>query len=146
MMHRQGTYALIARLDRRSQVRVGALGEASLPQGYYCYVGSALAHLDKRLARHMASDKRLRWHIDYLLQKARVIWLVVIPGERRLECEFSQMVAALAHPPLVPGFGSSDCACKTHLHYFPQSPAQEVLALAQELGPALLKRASSLRA
>ena len=75
-----------------------------------------------RIARHLRPDKRLRWHIDYLLQFARVLEVLTIETDRRLECRLSRAAARLSDEVVMPGFGASDCGCRTHLHYFRRDP------------------------
>jgi len=65
------------------RLRIGKLGIHNLPHGYYVYVGSALGGLASRLRRHLRSEKRLHWHIDYLLRQAAVaqIWYAIGPDK-----------------------------------------------------------------
>jgi len=68
------------------------------------------------LARHLRAEKRLHWHIDYLLQHARIeaIWYQL--GRERLECVWARTLAQAPNvQPVAPGFGASDCTCRTHL-------------------------------
>ena len=55
---------------------VGKLGTHPFETGYYLYFGSALNSLEGRLRRHLRSDKKLHWHIDFLSAKATIeaIW------------------------------------------------------------------------
>ena len=116
-----GTYVLVLRLAEESYIAVGKLGEFRFPPGYHLYVGSAQGSggLAARIGRHRRPRKRLHWHIDYLLQYARLedVWYIESP--RRLECVVAEAIRALpdARVP-APGFGSSDCRCTTHLFYF----------------------------
>ncbi len=120
-----GTYVLVLRLAEKSDIAVGKLGEFRFPPGYYLYVGSAQGSggLAARIARHRRARKRLHWHIDYLLQYARLedVWYLESP--RRLECVVAEAIGALpdARVP-APGFGSSDCRCTSHLFYFTEVP------------------------
>ena len=129
----QGVYCLIMILPDPADLKIGARGTCRFPPGYYCYVGSAHANLAKRLARHQSREKKLRWHIDYLLQRARIIDMEIILTSRRLECEFSRAVARQAGPVVMPGFGSSDCRCLTHLHHFRFHPGAVVARAAGRL-------------
>jgi len=122
-----GTYVLVMRLDGASSIVVGRLGELSFGAGYYLYVGSALAGLRPRLARHLRSEKRHHWHIDYLLDVARIAEIWCIESEERLECQWAELLRHLiigAHK----GFGASDCRCKSHLLYAPAQPDLSRLA------------------
>ena len=134
MSKEKGTYALLLRLDRSELIRVGKLGEFTFPAGWYVYVGSARGPggLAARLARHrrrMADGKRLRWHVDYLLERARLVevwsrggWPSA-PAGRRLECEWARVFADAPGGEIpVPRFGASDCRCPAHLIYFATYP------------------------
>ena len=123
-MRDSGTYALVIALGTRLRLRIGALGISDLPSGYYVYVGSALGGLSGRLKRHLGSEKRLRWHIDYLLQQATVVQIWYSLGRDKLECAWNTTLQNLPGGMLsVRGFGASDCRCSTHLTYFPTAPS-----------------------
>lgn len=142
---RRGFYMLIIHLPASARIAVGALGEFLFKKGYYIYVGSAQGGLEQRVSRHLRPDKPLRWHIDYLLEHARVVdtlmfdttgvrdeqdlrrrLLGMLGGDSRdlkklpTECLLARSVAA-QHGASAPaaGFGSSDCKCDTHLFYLP---------------------------
>jgi Uri superfamily endonuclease len=121
----QGTYLLLVHLDHKAELRVGRLGTFRFDPGWYAYCGSALGPggLPARLARHSRADKRLHWHIDYLLQHAALetVWQTIYP--RRLECAWAATIRDLpdAQTP-VRGFGASDCRCTSHLIYLPRCP------------------------
>ncbi len=126
-MNGPGTYILLIRLDRDDYIRVGQLGLLSFRAGYYLYVGSALNGLRQRLARHLRSAKRLRWHVDYLLQHAQIVEIWYHPSQKRHECAWARTIACLpAIQPFAVPFGASDCSCPTHLFY-----ASERLTLEQ---------------
>lgn len=110
-----GTYLLLLELENSQPISVGALGALSFPQGFYAYVGSAMNGLEARVTRHLGRDRKRRWHIDYLLDRAGVYDVVLIPGEQRLEC----MLAAALGQTLISTrrFGSSDCRCAGHLFF-----------------------------
>ena len=79
--------------------------------------------LEARLARHRRRRKRLRWHIDYLLRAAELIDVVTVATCQRVECQRNARIMALADAAVVaPGFGSSDCACSSHLAHFRRHP------------------------
>lgn len=107
-----GTYVLALELPSSADVAVGARGVISFKAGAYAYVGSAMNGLRQRVARHLRSEKKMHWHIDYLLQEARVakVWHTV--GQRR-ECELAAALAARFDA--VDRFGCSDCSCRSHL-------------------------------
>ncbi len=114
-----GTYALVIFLPRAQTIRVGALGAFRFPRGYYLYIGSALNGLSARVARHLRRrDKKRFWHIDYLLEHARVVDVWTHAGAARLECRWARAALSLPNARVIaPRFGASDCRCATHLVY-----------------------------
>ena len=141
-MKRPGVYVLLIRLDRDASIEVGRLGSAQLKAGSYAYVGSAMGGLDGRIARHLRTEKRTHWHIDYLLEHATVTRVLEIETAERLECGLSRALAALDRSSTpVPGFGSSDCGCHAHLYYLGRGANAEAVAAHVVTGAA---RAASL--
>ena len=69
---RPGSYLLVFILDRDISCCIGKRGLMTFPQGTYVYVGSALNGLDQRIRRHLRTDKKIHWHIDYLLPHAQI--------------------------------------------------------------------------
>ncbi len=116
---RRGIYLLICELRRNSEILVGRLGKFSLKKGFYIYVGSAMNGLEQRVARHLRKDKKMHWHIDYLLKKAKILEVVSFQTSySNDECLTASNIAKLADDEPVKSFGSSDCKCNTHLFYF----------------------------
>lgn len=112
-----GTYVLLVAVPAEATIGVGALGEVTVPAGGYAYVGSALgAGGFSRVDRHRrvaAGDHDVRhWHIDSLLGSPATSYegAIAIP-ERECECALAQ---ELGSGP-IPGFGASDCGCRSHL-------------------------------
>ncbi len=103
---------------------VGALGLIRIPAGYYVYTGSALGAggLRARLQRHIKGPARLRWHVDYLRAKAKLIEIWVAPGAQRREHLWARALAQVADGS-IPRFGASDCRCPSHLFRFGRRPA-----------------------
>jgi Uri superfamily endonuclease len=113
-----GVYQLRLRLPEATRIKVGRLGTFDFPAGVYVYTGSALGGLERRLARHRRAEKRLRWHIDYFLQYARIEAIETHPTTERLECALNRRtLEAPGARVIVRGFGSSDCHCPAHLVY-----------------------------
>ena len=115
-----GLYVLLVRLGRPVRRRVGALGPVALPAGWVLYTGSARRHLRHRLARHLAPEKTLRWHIDYLTTApgASPLGGVVFSGGGWSECSLNRRMGELSGMAVpVPGFGAGDCraGCPAHL-------------------------------
>ena len=107
------SYALFISITTPVKITVGKLGEFAFPAGDYIYYGSAKRALCARVNRHLRSEKKLRWHIDYLLAAAAVTITKVMISTIS-EC---QLVAAGGGAIVVTGFGASDCnhACGSHL-------------------------------
>jgi len=123
-----GTYVLHILLTKSQEITVGRLGRFLFPAGLYLYCGSARGSggIRARVGRHLRRNKTLHWHVDYLLQQGTPTRVWYALSAERLECAWSRAVLHLpgALAP-VAGFGSSDCACSTHLTYLPhgQPPA-----------------------
>ncbi|MBM3134134.1 MAG: GIY-YIG nuclease family protein [Chloroflexi bacterium] len=124
-----GTYALLIRLERELTLTVGRLGTFVLAPGWYVYLGSALGGLAARLARHESREKRLRWHIDYLLAQAELVEAWWAAGSERQECRWAQAVLRLPGATVpIRRFGASDCRCPAHLVAFTDRPHRQDLA------------------
>jgi Uri superfamily endonuclease len=132
----KGIYCLIFS-NPACPVRVGALGEIAFRRGWHIYAGSALGSGGlARLARHIAlsqnKDKRPTWHVDNLSASPvfSLRYTVHALTEERLECRLAE---ALGYEN-VPGFGSSDCDCPSHLFYRRRNPIREVETAFRSLG------------
>ena len=107
----KGSYSLIIRAPE--EVEVGALGLKKFESDYLVYNGSAFGPGGlKRVFRHFSSEKKIHWHIDYLLEKGELEAALIFP-DKDLECEIS---SEMERP--VQDFGSSDCNCNSHLFGF----------------------------
>ncbi len=131
----KGSYALVLRLPSRRKILVGKLGLVEFPRGHYIYFGSALGGLKARVDRHLGREKKLHWHADYL--SAEVPWEYAwqLADGQRWECVWAAAAAVtdgVASP--VPGFGSSDCRCPSHLVRV--NNAKQVRELLRSLSPA----------
>jgi Uri superfamily endonuclease len=69
----KGNYLLIMTLPKDTSVMVGKQGMLHFTKGCYAYVGSALNGLEQRIQRHLRTDKKTHWHIDYLLPFTEII-------------------------------------------------------------------------
>ncbi len=110
-------YQLTLYLKSAEEIQIGRLGRFLFQAGFYIYTGSAKKGISSRVARHLRKEKKLRWHIDYLLERAEVVDVAVF-GDDKSECELASL--ALSRPTAeVPakGFGASDCRCESHLVY-----------------------------
>lgn len=111
----KGTYCLLINLNKSRRIKIGKLGTYYFPKGNYVYVGSGMNNIEKRVARHKSKQKKNHWHIDYLLNHARITNTIMIPAIKKNECEISKLISTKE---TVRKFGSTDCKCRTHLHYF----------------------------
>ena len=111
-----GVYLFALELGGSRSITIGALGRIRFEKGWYLYVGSARRGLSARLARHERTGpgKAMKWHIDFLRAHARAVRSFPVPTRRDLECRLARDVQRLTAAP-VPRFGSSDCACPSHL-------------------------------
>ena len=131
-----GIYTLIITVLRAVTGEVGKLGPQTIVPGLYTYTGSALGqsvNLKTRISRHLRSQKKTRWHIDYLLGWGDVAVKAVICAETTLrkECEVARNIEQMANIDVeVRGFGSSDCTrgCTSHLHCLPTTRFHEVVS------------------
>lgn len=121
------TYCLIIKLNQNSKIKIGKLGELDFKKGYYVYVGSALNSLDGRIRRHMSKEKKLFWHIDYLLASpnSTVKEVILERSPEKWECNVAVEISKKGLP--VNKFGCSDCKCGSHLFYFESKPKNTCL-------------------
>jgi sugar fermentation stimulation protein A len=119
----RGSYLLILSLKRNRTIDVGKLGKIRLKKGSYIYVGSAMANLTKRMERHRHLRKQHHWHIDELRAVAEFRSVLAIRSADRLECEIAKAMSRITEWS-VPGFGSTDCSCKSHLFGISGDPVE----------------------
>jgi len=111
----KGAYVLLIEVSQDLKVK-----NFEIPKGFYFYVGSALGKsmsLENRVARHFKKEKRLKWHIDFLLAHPKTILkkVLLLPSKQKLECKISKLLQAKTQIS-IKGFGCSDCKCFSHLH------------------------------
>jgi|TARA_Y100000034_G_scaffold92887_1_gene112299 Uri superfamily endonuclease len=106
------SYQLHIKTKKELEIKIGKLGVFRFPKGGYIYTGSAKKNIDKRINRHISNQKKLHWHIDYLLNKGAEV--IRVKKSNAPECELNQRVKGKI---IVKGFGSSDCkkGCGSHL-------------------------------
>ena len=121
-----GTYVLFLELTTTERIEVGALGSFEFAAGTYAYVGSAfgpggLSRVDRH--RELAAGERdvRHWHVDYLAGRPETTLCAVLLLPRAdAECAVACALRRRDCRPAsddgpVPEFGSSDCACDSHL-------------------------------
>lgn len=133
-----GTYLLRFDLERSLEIEAGRLGTLSLPAGALYYVGSAFGPggIAARVGRHLRGDGRPHWHVDRLRARVAVSDAWYAFAERAEEHRWAACLAALPGATVVPGFGASDCRCRSHL--FHSASAMTLARLREVLAPAHL--------
>jgi sugar fermentation stimulation protein A len=117
----RGSYIVILRLKEDTRLSAGSFAGVLFCKGYYLYAGSAMNSLTKRIERHRRMRKKMFWHIDYLREKAEFCAALPIRTATSIECSIAKALKAIADWSM-PGFGSSDCSCETHLFGMHQDP------------------------
>ncbi|UCF12027.1 MAG: GIY-YIG nuclease family protein [Thermoplasmatales archaeon] len=111
----RGSYLLLMELKNTETIPVGKLGKIDFKKSLYIYVGSALNGLDQRIQRHLRKQKKMHWHIDYLINHAKIVNVFYKKNNIRKECFIAKTLKRELSS--IPGFGCSDCLCKSHLFY-----------------------------
>lgn len=120
----KGSYVLITFLHKNKKIKINKK-IINFKKGYYCYVGSALPNLEKRIERHLSKKKKKHWHIDYFLEYGKIIDVLKIKSNKKIECEISKRVEKISVGS-IKGFGSSDCGCESHFYYFTRNPQRKL--------------------
>ena len=115
----QKAYLLILKV--KGEIKAGKLPEKYF-DGIYIYVGSANGKIGyKRVKRHIELALGLRnkkkWHIDYLLEKGKLLGVILIQADckGKLECKIAELLLKKGYKIAVKRFGSTDCKCEAHL-------------------------------
>jgi len=111
----KGSYILLIQVDSAKHITVGRLGNIEFKTGCYAYAGSALNNLESRIERHYRTEKKLFWHIDYLLEHAIIVKDFRIESPLKLECTIARSLSQKMES--ITGFGCSDCSCNSHLYF-----------------------------
>jgi Uri superfamily endonuclease len=126
-----GTYALVLTSTEAASIPIGRLGTLQLQPGFYVYVGSAHGPggLRARLTHHLEPTDHPHWHIDYLRAHTIPVEVWYAYDRNRWECRWAHCLGLQrgASIPL-PGFGSSDCGCESHLFFFESGPSRTAFA------------------
>ena len=111
----KGSYLLLVELRNDAIISIGKYGKKRFDKDCYVYVGSALNGLEQRINRHLRSYKKMHWHIDYLLKSAKINGAFYKESKHKEECSIAKKLDRRLVS--IPGFGCSDCNCKSHLFY-----------------------------
>ena len=131
----KGVYLFFLELEEDCRLRVGGLGEISFEKGTYVYVGSAQNNLEKRLTRHVAKEKKRKWHIDYVTSskcaKPLIAYAYALP--KKYECILAEIVRTISGSKPIKRFGSSDCKCISHFFKIGLSPRELAEKVSEEI-------------
>lgn len=125
MTKKPGTYALVLECTRTERIEIGKLGQLDVQPGVYVYIGSAFGPggLEARIRHHANAAVRPHWHVDYLRMKCPLVEVWFSDTTFRLEHAWASAVSQMPGAVIpLPRFGSSDCACATHLFWFKTRP------------------------
>lgn len=106
-------------MKKSEKLNIGHLHQDyKFKKGYYVYIGSAMNSLVARINRHLSDDKKMHWHIDYLLESehSEIRDVLFNVSDEKIECDLASAIAENGGP--IPKFGCSDCSCSSHLIYF----------------------------
>lgn len=113
----KGCYCLIIHVKATTEIKIGKkLGKIKFEKGYYVYVGSAMNSLESRLNRHLSDEKKMHWHVDYLLKQSEIVEIIYNESTKKIECDLSEYISTKSKG--ITDFGCSDCECESHLYYF----------------------------
>lgn len=121
----KGSYILLIKLKENKTIQIGKLDKMHFKKGFYVYVGSALNGLEQRINRHLRKTKKKHWHIDYLLDFVEIVDVFYKENETKEECKIAKMLDKQLSS--IPGFGCSDCRCRSHLFYGKNSEIKNVI-------------------
>ena len=117
----KGTYLLLVKVKDNPIIHVSKK-IWMFEKGIYAYIGSArnTGGLRARIGRHLKQDKKLYWHIDYLLENSyvEIIGTIFTTSKKNLECEVVKtLIKEGTETPYAKRFGSSDCkkGCPSHI-------------------------------
>ena len=130
----KGTYALIFQANQEFVCRVGRRGNFEGFPGSYVYVGSAFGPggVQARIIHHLKLSPKPHWHLDYIRPYMQPIAVCYSYSSVRQEHRWATVVSNIAESQNpMHKFGSSDCACSSHLFYFQQT--QILVALRKSL-------------
>ena len=106
-------------MKKSEKLQIGNLyQDYKFNKGWYVYIGSAMNSLSGRINRHLSDDKKMHWHIDYLLENenSEIRDVLFNISDKKIECDLAGIIAKGGEG--IPKFGCSDCNCNSHLIYF----------------------------
>jgi len=121
-----GTYALILSSAVEKPINIGKLGILLVKPGFFVYVGSAFGPggLKARIKHHLNHSSRPHWHLDYLCPALKLCEVWYTYDQTRREHQWATIHSQSKKGILpLPGFGSSDCRCRSHLFFYLSKPS-----------------------
>lgn len=85
--------------------------------------------IEQRVRRHLSSDKKVHWHIDYFLQQAQIQDVFYKESNQKEECDVALSFRSFYKGFF--GFGCTDCSCESHLFH---ASKQQLIDCIDELG------------
>jgi sugar fermentation stimulation protein A len=119
-----GVYYIVLWNDTDRILECGSLGNLEFKTGYYVYCGSGRNNLFKRIEHHRKKTKKRHWHMDYISAEMKIAADIPIITDEYTECGLAEILIENSGEP-VKNFGSTDCRCGSHLHYFPDNPLEK---------------------
>jgi len=126
MLSHPGTYTLVFSSSIDKPINIGKLGTLFLKPGFYVYIGSAFGPggLKARIKHHFNHSARPHWHLDYLRPALSVCEIWYTYDQTRREHQWAEIHSQTRGSILpLPGFGSSDCRCLSHLFFYKSKPS-----------------------
>ncbi len=115
----KGSYIVCLRLEQATQAQIGKLGIHMFRPGFYYYIGSAFGPggVAARCKHHLSISTSPRWHLDYLRRQCLVEQILFNTETIHYEHIWANAFTEAHIEIPMPGFGSSDCNCPTHLFF-----------------------------
>lgn len=110
------TYRLYLDVAKDQEISVGKLGTFFFKKGVYIYVGSAKKNIVHRIERHLKTEKKNRWHIDYVREHADLFHYETYEDKQECELVRETIEEFMGICPFRK-LGSSDCTCYSHFIY-----------------------------
>lgn len=118
----KGSYLLLLENKVDMEIEIGKLGKRQFSSGFYIYVGSGMANLEKRVKHHLLKKKNYHYHIDYLTpDHMKIKKYFLIRSTEKMESDIALRVEKVCDE-VVNGFGCSDTKENSHLFYFAENP------------------------
>lgn len=130
LQSQKGTYALILQANKGFACKVGKHNVIEGNAGSYVYVGSAFGPggVHARIIHHLKMSSKPHWHLDYIRPYIQPVAVCFCYSSTRQEHRWATMVSKIVGAQFpMHKFGSTDCACPSHLFYFEKAPIIGIL-------------------